>query len=93
MVEYIVEIDNPNGTRFFRADGRDVFRSNERDATRFKSYFEAVQQIAEILHRRGGSLGEPVEIHVLPVPDPGAQTPVAADDDEWSIEDILRNAG
>ena len=86
MHEYIVEIDDPNGTTYFREGDHSAFRESEQEATHFKSYVEAVQHIAEILHDGPSRLAEPVQIHIVPVEDPAA-------DDDWSIEDILRNAG
>ena len=90
MHQYIVEIDNPSGTAFFHEGDRDVFRTSETEATLFTSYAEAVRHIAEVLHDGTGGLDEPVQIHIVPVPE---LAPEGAADDEWSIEDILRNAG
>jgi hypothetical protein len=92
MLQYIVEIENPKGTAFYAVDHR-IFECDERAATHFDSYVEAVQHIAEFLHNGNSGLSEPVEIHIIPVPERNGQASSTTRDDEWSIEDILRNAG
>jgi hypothetical protein len=79
MLQYLVEIGNANG-----AD----LNSGQNPAVLFPDYIEAVQHLSELLCAGRCNLGEPVEIHIVPVEDGTAQ-----DDEDWTMEEILRNAG
>ena len=85
MLHYIVEIGNVNGTADYHYGNSGGSRADQHQPTDFPGYFEAVQHIAKLLN--AGNVKQPVEIHIVPVQE-GAGL-----DEEWTIEDILRNAG
>ncbi len=87
MLQYLVEIGNANGAACRHGDGAGL-SSGQNPAVLFPDYVEAVQHLPELLSAGRCNLGEPVEIHIVPVEDGTAQ-----DDEDWTMEEILRNAG
>lgn len=80
--EYIVEIKQRSQTTFFRMD-YGIAEPDPFKATRFGSYREALQQIAEVLKSDATTLNEPVEIRIMPSPKI----------EPWTIDEILEREG
>ena len=87
MNKYVVQLRNRGETVISRPGNSGIFAKIANESALFPSCHAAVQHISEILPPDPSEWSEPLEIHIVPAPE------CAAVDDEWSIEDILRNAG
>ena len=86
MLHYIVEFGNASGTALYHYGDSSGFKADPQQPTHFPGCLEAVQHIAKLL-KAGRTLKDSVEIHIMPIQEESAL------DEEWTIEDILRNAG
>lgn len=81
--KYIVEIRQPSqGITFFQ-QGKGIAETDSAKATRFGSYFDALQLITDFLNPDRIVLSEPVEIRIAPAPS----------DEPWTVEEILAREG
>jgi hypothetical protein len=85
MPHYLIEIGKQTLTSF-QHGGAGLGLKRDPVAL-FPGYIEAVQHLSEFLSAHRSTVAEPVEIHIVPVEDG------TIPDKEWTMEEILRNAG
>jgi hypothetical protein len=87
MNEYVVEFGSPGDRVFSLTGDSGILAKNADETLVFQSSHTAKDHIGDVLHSYQIELNDPVENHVVPVLE------CTIPEDEWSIEDILRNAG
>jgi len=85
MIQYVVQFD-PDTSCIRTGDGSN-FVSRGKESQVYQGVYPTVRHIAEVLDSDHVRLNEAVKIQFESTPE------ITAQDDEWSIDDILRNAG